>query len=74
VGLAPFVFLVLLLINFILYYGRMSVNSSSIHTMWWNALASKWDREWVQVYVHFDNLRMVIKKFWSPQVLRPNFF
>jgi hypothetical protein len=69
VGLAPFVFPVLLLINFILYYGRMNVNSSSIHTMWWNALASKWDRQWVQVYVHFDNLRMVIKKFCSPQVL-----
>jgi hypothetical protein len=65
VGLAQFVLLVLLLINFILYYGRMSVNSTSLHTMWWNALASKWDRQWAQVYVHLDNLGMVIKKFWS---------
>jgi len=39
VGLAPFVFLVLLLIDFLLYYGRISVNSNSIHTMWWNVLA-----------------------------------
>jgi hypothetical protein len=68
VGLAPFVFPILLLINFILYYGRMSVNSNSIHTMWWNKLATKWDRQWAQIYIHFDNFGMVTKKFWSPQV------
>jgi hypothetical protein len=66
VGLAPFVFPILLLINFIFYYGRMSLNSNSVHTMWWNAFASKWDRQCVQVYLHFDNLGMVTKKFWSP--------
>jgi hypothetical protein len=38
VGLALFVLHVLLLINFIFYYGRMIMNSNSIHTMWWNAL------------------------------------
>jgi hypothetical protein len=39
VGLAPFFLLVWLLINFILYYERVSVNSNFIHAMWWNALA-----------------------------------
>jgi hypothetical protein len=34
VGLAQFVLLVLQLINFILYYGKMSVNSNSVHMMW----------------------------------------
>jgi hypothetical protein len=42
--------------------------------MWWNALASRWDGQWAQVYVHFDNLGMVTKKFWSPQVLQPKSF